>query len=155
MMTDVQHDPAAVYAEHAAELVRYAAVLVGATGADDLVADACMKAFGSPGWATVEHPRAYLYRAVLNEARQAARSGVRRATRERRAATADRVDPPEVRPEVRAALAALTERQRAVVFFTYWQDRTTAEIADELGIDARTVQRELVAARTRLAEVLR
>ena len=54
-----------------------------------------------------------------------------------------------------APLQSLTDRQRAIVFFTYWQDRSTAEIADDLGIDQRTVQRELLAARTHLAEVLR
>lgn len=154
MMVSVEHDPATVYAEHAAELVRYAAVLVGPSGADDLVADACVKAFASPGWADVEQPRAYLYRAVLNEARQAARSGARRVARERRMAGRDRVEAPEVEPDVLAGLRTLTERQRAIVFFTYWQDRTTAEIADDLGVEQRTVQRELVAARTRLAEVL-
>lgn len=155
MMVEVSRDPAGVYAEHAAELVRYATVLAGPSGADDLVAEACVKAFGSPAWATVENPRAYLYRAVLNEARQAGRSGARRLVRERRAAVADRVDPPASAVDVHSALRVLTERQRAVVFFTYWQDRTTAEIADELGIDQRTVQRELLAARSRLAEVLR
>jgi len=154
MMVSVELDPATVYAEHAAELVRYAAVLAGPAGADDLVADACVKAFAAPSWATVDNPRAYLYRAVLNEARQAARSGARRTARERRVAGRDRVEPAEPRPDVLASLHTLTDRQRAIVFFTYWQDRTSAEIADDLGIDQRTVQRELTAARTRLAEVL-
>lgn len=155
MMTEMSYEPAAVYAEHAAELVRYATVLVGPSGADDVVADACVKAFASPAWATVANPRAYLYRAVLNEARQTARSGARRRAREQRVAARDRVEAPDARPDVLASLTTLTPRQRAVVFFTYWQDRTTAEIAEELGIDPRTVQRELIAARTRLAEVFR
>lgn len=154
MMVQVSHDPSAVYAEHAAELVRYATVLAGPAGADDLVADACVKAFTSPSWDTVDHPRAYLYRAVLNEARQAARSGARRRARERQASVPDRVDPPHAAPEVHTALQQLTERQRAVVFLTYWQDRTTADISDDLGIDQRTVQRELLAARARLAQLL-
>jgi len=154
-MVQVSHDPATVYAEHAAELVRYATLLAGPSGADDLVADACVKAFASPGWTAVENPRAYLYRAVLNEARQAARRDGRRADRERRVAARDRIEPAEPRPDVLAPLQSLTDRQRAIVFFTYWQDRSTAEIADDLGIDQRTVQRELLAARTHLAEVLR
>ena len=54
-----------------------------------------------------------------------------------------------MRPEVIAALRRLDVRQRAIVFFTYWQDRTPAEIADELGVTVRTVQRELADARRR------
>ena len=49
----------------------------------------------------------------------------------------------------------LDPRQRAIVFFTYWQDRTPAEIADDLGVNVRTVQRELAAARQQLLEDLR
>jgi RNA polymerase sigma factor (sigma-70 family) len=49
----------------------------------------------------------------------------------------------------------LDERQRAIVFFTYWQDRTPVEIADDLGVNVRTVQRELAAARQQLLEDLR
>jgi DNA-directed RNA polymerase specialized sigma24 family protein len=41
------------------------------------------------------------------------------------------------------------------VFFTYWQDRTPADIAEELGVTTRTVQRELAEARTQLLEYLR
>ncbi|HWL41947.1 MAG TPA: sigma factor [Ilumatobacter sp.] len=129
----VGREPAVVYAEYAAELTRYATVLVGPSAADDLVAEACLKAFASPGWADVEHPRAYLYRAVLNEAHQAARSGARRLARERRVAEPDRVDPAPVAPDVLTAMQGLSPRQRAVVFFTYWQDRTSAEIANDLG----------------------
>src|SRR5215213_3062323 len=63
-----------VYARHASELVRFATVLAGPSGADDLVASAVLKAFTNPGWADVQNRRAYLYRAVLNEARQAGRA---------------------------------------------------------------------------------
>lgn len=154
MMIDVRHDPATVYAEHATELIRYATVLVGPSAAEDLVADAVIAAFSSPAWTTVEHPRAYLYRAVLNAAHHTHRSHARRVVRERRAATAESVEPTLGDPTVVAALQQLTPRQRAVVFFTYWQDRPSAEIADDLGTDQRTVQRDLLAARTRLAQLL-
>ena len=146
---------ATIYARHAAELVRYATVLVGPSGADDLVADAVMKAFSHPGWVAVEHPRAYLYRAVLNEARQTERARSRRRRREQRAAPPDLAPVAEVRPEVLAAVHGLPPRQRAIVFFTYWQDRSTADIATELDITVRTVQRELADARRHLEEALR
>ena len=57
--------------------------------------------------------------------------------------------------EVLAAMRRLDERQRAIVFFTYWQDRSPVEIADDLGVNVRTVQRELAAARQQLLEELR
>jgi RNA polymerase sigma factor (sigma-70 family) len=145
---------AELYAAHAAELVRFATVLVGPDGADDLVAGAVLKAFSSRGWPMVEQRRAYLFQTVLNEARQAGRATVRRERRERIAAEPELRDPPNVRPEVLAAMRTLDPRQRAIVFFTYWQDRTPGEIADELGITARTVQRELAAAREQLTRRL-
>jgi RNA polymerase sigma factor (sigma-70 family) len=146
---------AEIYARHAAELVRFATALAGPSGADDLVATAVLKAFTNPGWPQVQNRRAYLYRAVLNEARQEGRSTVRRLRREQVAAPHELSDHRSVRPEVMAAMRRLDTRQRAIVFFTYWQDRTASEIADELGITVRTVQRELADARTQLLEHLR
>jgi RNA polymerase sigma factor (sigma-70 family) len=144
-----------VYARHASELVRFATVLAGPSGADDLVASAVLKAFTNPGWAGVQNRRAYLYRAVLNEARQEGRANVRRLRREQLAAAPEERDSPAVRPEVLAAMRRLDPRQRAIVFFTYWQDRAPAEIAEDLGVNVRTVQRELTSARQQLLEELR
>ena len=92
---------------------------------------------------------------MLNEARQEGRANVRRLRREQLAAAPERSDSPAVRPEVLAAMRRLDDRQRAIVFFTYWQDRTPVEIADDLGVNVRTVQRELAAARQQLLEDLR
>jgi len=144
-----------VYARHAGELVRFATVLAGPSGADDLVASAVVKAFTNPGWPGVQNQRAYLFRAVLNEARQEGRASARRLRREQLAAAPERSDGPPVRPEVLAAMRRLEPRQRAIVFFTYWQDRSPDEIADELGVTVRTVQRELASARQQLLEHLR
>ncbi|HZI44249.1 MAG TPA: sigma-70 family RNA polymerase sigma factor [Ilumatobacter sp.] len=144
-----------VYARHAPELVRFATVLAGPSGADDLVASAVLKAFTNPGWPGVQNQRAYLYRAVLNEARQEGRAAVRRLRREQLAAAPERSDSASVRPEVLAAMRRLDPRQRAIVFFTYWHDRTPNEIADDLGVNVRTVQRELASARQQLSEDLR
>lgn len=152
---DGELSDADLYARHAAELVRFATVLVGPSGADDLVAEAVTRVVAHPSWPTVQERRAYLYRAVFNEARQQERARSRRRQREQRAAGQERVDAPDVRPEVLAAVQSLAPRQRAIVFFTYWQDRTTADIAAELGITSRTVQRELAAARRKLEEALR
>jgi RNA polymerase sigma-70 factor (ECF subfamily) len=146
---------AEIYARHAPELVRFATVLAGPSGADDLVATAVLKAFTNPRWEQVENRRAYLYRAVLNAARQEGRSTVRRLRREQAVAPVELGEQTSVRPEVMAAVRRLDTRQRAIVFFTYWQDRTPTEIADELGVTVRTVQRELADARTQLLEHLR
>ena len=152
---DGEQDDARIYARHAPELVRYATVLVGPADADDLVAEAMIKAFAHPGWALVEHRRAYLYRAVLNEARQTERARTRRRRREERVAPSESMVSPTVRPEVLAAVQGLPPRQRAIVFFTYWQDRSVADIAAELDVTTRTVQRELADARAHLEERLR
>ena len=153
--TERDGDDADVYARHAPELVRFATVLAGPSGADDLVASAVLNAFSNPGWAGVQNQRAYLYRAVLNEARQEGRATVRRLRREQLVAVPEHSDGPSVRPEVLEAMRRLEPRQRAIVFFTYWQDRSPAEIADDLGVNARTVQRELASARQQLLEHLR
>lgn len=158
MMSSVEPSAATdaeLYARHGAELVRFASVLVGPSGADDLVADAVARVFAHPSWPGVANRRAYLFWAVLNAAREHERSAGRRRRREQLAAPREAVDAPVVRPEVLAAMRSLDPRQRAIVFFTYWQDRTTAEIADELGITTRTVQRELTDARRHLEELLR
>ncbi|HEV3401155.1 MAG TPA: hypothetical protein VG078_04990 [Acidimicrobiales bacterium] len=61
---------AETYEKHAEELVRFATLLVGPGGADDLVSGAVLRAFSSPAWPSVTEPRAYLYRTLVNEARQ-------------------------------------------------------------------------------------
>ncbi len=143
-----------VYDKHADELVRFATVLGGPSSAEDLVASAVLRVFSSPSWATVVDRRAYLYRAVLNEARQSRRQTQRRLRREVRAAEAERVDAVLVHAEVLEAVRHLSVRQRAVVFFTYWLDLDGDDIAEALGVSRRTVQRDLHTARRRLEALL-
>ena len=151
----MQAQPADVYAKHAGELVRFATVLVGPAAAEDVVADAVSRAFASPAWAAVTQPRPYLFRAVLNQARQVARADRRRLRRELFAAPHDEVDgaAPLVRLEVLDAMRRLSVRQRAVLFLTYWEDLEASAAAAALGVSTRTVERELTTAR-RLLEVL-
>ncbi len=143
-----------VYAKYADELLRFAATLVGPSDADDLLSAAVLRALSSRSWAEVSAPRAYLYRAVLNEARQLGRSSRRRLIREARAAISDVVDPLTVRPEVLSAVAKLSVDQRAVVFLTYWCDLTIAEVSEMLALSHRTTERRLRSARTMLRSVL-
>jgi RNA polymerase sigma-70 factor (ECF subfamily) len=148
-------DDAEVYGKHAEELVRFATLLVGPSAAEDVVADAVVRAFSSPAWPGVREPRPYLYRSVLNEARRARRTAERRLRREARAAVPETVDEAVVRPEVVAALLRLTMRERAVIFATYWLDRDANSTAHLLGLSRRTVERELRRARHHLEELLR
>lgn len=77
-----------------------------------------MRALASPTWPTVTNHRAYLYRAILNQARTEHRDRQRRWSKGLRAAATERTEPPEYRPEVLGAVRSLSLRQRAVIVLT-------------------------------------
>lgn len=143
-----------IYAKYADALVRFATGLVGPTDAPDVVSEAVIGAMTSRTWPTVENPRAYLYRSVLNQARMHHRSTMRRRAREMRTFHPDITDLPEVRPEVLEAVGRLSARQRASVFLTYWEGLTPAEVAARLGVSEGSVKRHLARARHRLRGLL-
>lgn len=142
-----------LYEKLADELIRFATAIAGPSCAEDVMADAVLASFSNAGWRSVVNKRAYLYRAVLNEAISSRRSIERRLRRE--AAAADRW-PGEALDavDVVVALRRITVRQRAVVYLTYWVGLDAREIARSLGVSARTVERELTAARRRLEVLL-
>ena len=144
-----------VYGKYAEELIRFATVLVGPDGAADVVSASVITAFEAPAWANVRNPRAYLYRAVLNESRMTVRRDARRVRHEQRAAPRDLADAsPTPRPDVFAAVAALSPRQRAVVYMTYWEDLDPGSAAALIGISEGAVRRHLARARKTLRGVL-
>lgn len=145
---------AEIYCEHAAALIRFATVLVGPNDAADVVSSAVLRSICSPGWSSVENHRSYLHQAVANEVRNLHRAESRRRERETRAASAPVVHPPEVHPEIWAAVDRLSVRQRAAVFLAYWEDMTDDAIAGYLGISAGSVRRHLARARRHLRRVL-
>ena len=150
--TDTDAD---IYREHAAALIRFATVLVGPDDAADVVSSAVLRTLRSAGWRSVVNHRSYLHQAVANEARNFYRSDSRRRQREAAAANPSPVvNPPEVYPEVRAAVLQLSVRQRAVVFLAYWEDMTDQMIAEHLGISAGSVRRHLARARRHLRRAL-
>lgn len=134
-----------VYAKYADELVRFATTLAGPDDGADLVASAMVKVLWSPSWDGVRNERAYLYRAVLNEAHRNYRRNMTRAAAEARAAVPDRGGPftPNLHPEVMQALGRLSMRQRAVLFLAYWEDLRPVDIARRLGLSEGTVHRHL------------
>src|ERR671910_1062228 len=107
-------DDAETYRQLAPELTRFATALVGRSDAHDVLSGAVVKALATPGWPAVANRRAYLYRAVFNEAQTWLRRAGRRPILEARAVRAaalDRWELPTLRPDVRAAVAALSARQ--------------------------------------------
>lgn len=143
-----------IYRKHADELVRFATGLVGPFDAPDVVVDACLLAFASPGWSSVANRRAYLYRTVLNTARSQHRSTLRRRLREQQSATAVETSLGEADLDVLRAVRMLSVQQRAAVFLTYWEDLGPADVGARLGISEGAVKRHLARARTRLRGVL-
>ena len=154
VMTASDRSNAEVYREHAAELVRYATVLVGPTDAADVVADAELGACGSRVWPTVTNHRAYLYRAVYHRALDLRRGAARRHRREAVTASSDSVVGAEPSLDAQRALDHLPAQQRAVVFLTYWADLTPAQAAELLDVSEGTVRKQLARARTTLRRVL-
>lgn len=138
----------AVWNKHREELIRYASMLVGPADAEDLVSSVVVRILSRRRLSDLDDPRSYLYRSVLNEAR----SLVRRRRRQRLSPGGD-VLPPDVEPEILAAVVDLPERQRAAVYLTYWRDLPIAEVADLMGCRPGTVKRYLHLARNRLREV--
>jgi len=132
--------------------MRFAASLVGAQDAGDLVSDAVVATLRNRSLASLDNPQAYLMQAVLNHAR----SYGRRARRERSALTRLTTGPPVVdpaaivRPDVARTVADLPLRQRAAVHLVYWEDLTTSHAANLLGVRPATLRRYLHLARQKL-----
>ncbi len=145
-----------VYQDHATELIRYATVLVGPDNSTDVVTDAVLAAFSTPKWRDVSNPRAYLYRAVYNTAQSWHRSNGRRRRREqvvaRRSDTVWR--DPDSGVDVHRSLDTLSAQQRAVVFLTYWDDKSPAQIAELLDVSEGAVRKQLARAREQLRKVI-
>lgn len=143
-------DEEQIYRKHAEELMRFATFLVGPSDAADVLAEAVSRAFYSPEWPQVGNRRAYLFRSVLNQGRKFRRSEFRRHAREMRVAESEVFEPIAPMPEVFEAVSALSPRQRAVVFLTYWDDLGPQRISQLLEISEGSVRRHLARARATL-----
>ncbi len=143
-----------LYRKHADELTRFATGLVGPSDAADVVSAAVLTCLNTATWPRVTDKRSYLYRSVYHQAAEFHRASHRRRAREERTAQAESIEPPDVRPEVLAAVSSLSVKQRAVVVLTYWDDLNTASIAALLKISEGSVKRHLARGRSRLKEVL-
>ncbi len=143
-----------LYRKHADDLTRFATGLVGPQNAADVVSEAVLSCLSSRSWPSVTQKRSYLYRSVYNKAAEFHRSARRRRVREEVAAQPESIDPPDVRPEVLAAVMRLSIQQRAVIVLTYWDDLNPAAIAKLLDISDGSVRRHLARGKSRLKEAL-
>jgi RNA polymerase sigma factor (sigma-70 family) len=139
------------YAKYSDDLVRFATGLVGPEDAADLVSAVMVRVLARPSDRAVQNRRAYLFRAVLNEARMHHRATMRRRAREALAVSPDlTTDNVSLRPDVLTAVSALSVRQRAVVVLRYWGDLDESETAALLGISRGSVRKHLARAHVRL-----
>lgn len=153
--TTATSSPDELWRSHADELLRFATVLVGPTDAHDIVVEAFLKSFDSMDARGVTNQRAYLFRAVVNHAHDLRRARERRWARDLAAIGPTSTAAPDTFIDVRRAVAGLSVQQRAVVYFSYWEDLPERSIADLLQVAPGTVRRHLVRARTNLRKALR
>lgn len=134
------------------DLMRYATALVGIADAGDLVSSAVTNVLEHHGTLiSLDDPKPYLMKAVLNEARMRHRS----RSRHNQAVAAlggSHVDPQH--DDVLDLVMDLPARQRAAVFLAYYEQYTPTEIAQMMGCRPGTVRRYLHLARRKLKEVL-
>jgi RNA polymerase sigma-70 factor (sigma-E family) len=128
------------------ETMKRLAYLLGADDPENIAQEAFVRLHDK--WASLSGPDKalpYLRRTVVNLSRSRLRhlKVVRRAPREPDRAEASAESQVLLRAEhrsLRAALAALTERQRQVLVLRYWLDLDQAEIAETLGVAVGTVK---------------
>jgi len=142
------------YRNYSQELTRYATGLVGPFDAQDVVTDACLRAFDSPAWPDVTDRKAYLYRTVFSVAADHHRRTLSRRLREIKVAEPEGIEVSPADVDVLRAIGRLSVQQRSAVYLTYWEDLTPAAAADRMGVSEGTVRRHLARARKRLGELL-
>lgn len=140
---------AELYRQQLRPMVRLAHLLTGGSpAAEELVQEAFVAVHRR--WATIEHPPAYLRRAVVN----AAASHRRRIRLEVRHAVAAPDATLQPTDELRDAIATLPPRQRAAVVLRYYEDLPEAEIAAAMGCGVPAVKSLLHRALGQLREVV-
>ena len=134
----------AAYRTHAAEFLRVATAIAGSQeGGRDAVQEALARALARRGtFRGSGNVEAWLWRVVVNSARNVrARSPQVAEGPEADSAAGDVAD--DRRGVIRAAVAALPERQRNALFLRYYADLDYAAIAAALGVRRGTVSATL------------
>lgn len=141
-----------IYTKHKDDLIRYASMLVGPSHADDVLSTVVLRLLERRSLGDLDDPRAYLFRAITNEARGIARR--EKKGRDLPAPPSGSNGIPESDYEVAAALSTLPPRQLAAVYLVYWEDQTIKNAARTLGTTTGTVKRYLHLARRKLKELI-
>ena len=151
---------AVVYAQHRDPMVRLAFLLTSdAHRAEEVVAEAFVKVWKQWRGGGVRDVRAYLRRAVVNEANSSLRRRYLERSHTRRVDGDDRGvlhhdQRAAERDELWQAIARLPERQRQVIVLRFYEDLSVADTATAMGISEGTVKSQSARALDRLGEVL-
>ena len=144
-------DDETIYRKNRDDLIRYATVLVGPGGAEDVVSTVVLRILARRrGLDDLDEPRAYLFRAVLNECK----TRLRRRRTHLSITEVGGIPADDPRPHILQAVLDLPPQQRAATYLVYWTGLTVAETGDLIGIRPGTVKRYLHLARHTLKGVL-
>jgi RNA polymerase sigma-70 factor (ECF subfamily) len=145
----------AFHARHARALWAYVYRATGdAADADDIVQEAFLRLLrAGPATADAEHLRRFLFRVATNLMVDRWR---RAGTRERSAEGPGGQHAPaaEPDPDVARTFAALTPRERTLLWLAYVEDESHETIAQALGVGRRSVKVMLFRAKRRLRDLL-
>lgn len=137
-----------VMSERGGRLVAYASLLVGPSGAEDLVQDALIRTFSrGRDFPSAPAAESYVRRTMATMSIDTWRRQASRRRSEEQSAS-DAYRPPashdlDTPMDVQVALDRLAPRIRACVLLRFYDDLTVREIADQLGIAEGTVKRNL------------
>jgi RNA polymerase sigma-70 factor (ECF subfamily) len=143
---------AGLYQAHAHELHRFARLRAGRQEAEDVVQDTYLHLLQRGAAATLEHPRAYLFRIAANLAVDLARKTKIRSRYAGENVDVDHFAEDTANPEaasegairlrrLQAALSELPPLCRAAFLLNRIDGLTYAEIAERLGLSVRTIDR--------------
>jgi len=141
-----------LYRSHAIELLHFARRRVGAQEAEDVVQDAYLHFLQRSSAEPIENPRAYLFQVTANAAiDQLRRSKVRTSHQTDDAIELDSLDGAQNYGSgalyifrLQAALAELPEVQREIFVLNRLEGLTYIEIATQLGLSVRTIDRHML-----------
>jgi RNA polymerase sigma-70 factor (ECF subfamily) len=138
-----------IYLKYRDELIRYAAVLVGPSDAEDVLSSVLTRLYKSKrSLSDIENARPYLMKSVLNESMNRKKHAPDWLLDE------IAVEPVRSQPEVLQAVTALPTQQRAATFLTFWCGLNSGEAGELMGCRPATVRRYIHLAKRRLAGVL-
>lgn len=143
-----------IYEEVREPLMRFASSLVGWQNAADLVSEVMVSTLQKRTLSSLEEPKAYLMRSVLNRARSQSRRRIREAAALSRVVPNTSAEDTYASPDLVRLVAELPMQQRASVYLVYWEDLAPVEAAKVMGIRPGTLRRYLHDARNRLEGVI-